>query len=247
MGTSSGSTSTSIVLRFSNLGGSALTVDKSKPPIGGAIFAENPDTEFTEALSIAPNSSATATVLFQPPIPVLNAPDSHFNALWTLNTNDVNFGVHVVNFTGTAISKKAGPMTANGNALYQYLGCYQDSVNVRIEAKGYQNANQNTNGLCQNQSYAAGAVFAGSEFQVECWVGNAIPNPNLKVSDALCNYQCAGDPSQVKFPSLCLENVLNFIMHRYAAGMVASCHFTTTQVATFLRMGRSTVSGLCIQ
>lgn len=197
MGTSSGSTSTSVVLRFTSQGGSALTVDKSKPPIGGAIFAKNPDTEFTEAFSIAPNLSATARVLFQPPIPVLNAPDAQFTALWTLNTNNVNFGVHVVNFTGTAISKKAGPVTANGNALYQYLGCYQDSINVRIEAKGYQNANQNTNGLCQNQSYAAGSVFAGSEYQVECWLGNAIPNPNLKVSDGLCNYQCAGDPSQI--------------------------------------------------
>ncbi len=117
-------------------------MDRSKPPIGGAIFAENPDIEFTEALSIAPNSSATATVLFQPPIPVLNAPDAQFTDLWTLNTNDVNFGVHVVNFIGTAISKKAGPVTANGDALYQYLGCYQDSTNFRIEAKGYVNANQ---------------------------------------------------------------------------------------------------------
>jgi hypothetical protein len=205
MGNSSGVASTSVMLRFTNHGGSALTVDKSKPPIGGVIFAENPDTEFTEALSIAPNASSTATVLFQPAAPVLNSPNKQYSALWTLNTNDVKFGVHVVNFTGTAISKKAGPMKANGDALYQYLGCYQDSVNFRIEAKGYQNPNVNTNGLCQNQSYAAGAVFAGTEYQVECWVGNVIPSPSLKVSDSLCNYQCAGDNTQVKSTSLCFK------------------------------------------
>jgi len=197
MGTSSGVASTSVVLRFVNQGGSVLTIDKSKPPIGGVIFAENPDTELTEVTHIAPNASATATVLFQPAPPVLNSPNVQYSALWTLNVNDVNFGVHVVNFTGTVVSKKAGPMTANGNALYQYLGCYQDNQNFRIEAKNYENTGINSNGLCQNQSYAAGDVFAGTEYMVECWVGNVIPNPSLKVADALCNYQCAGDSTQV--------------------------------------------------
>ncbi|KAE9379342.1 WSC-domain-containing protein [Stipitochalara longipes BDJ] len=197
MGTSSGIAGTSVVLSFTNEGGSALTIDKSKPPIGGAIFAQNPDTELTEVTQIAPNASATATVLFQPAPPILNSPNVQYSALWTLNVNDENFGVHVVNFTGTVVSKKAGPITANGNALYQYLGCYQDNVDFRIEPQGYQNPNVNTNGLCQNQSHAAGAVFAGSEYVVECWVGNVIPNPSSKVSDALCNYQCAGDSTQI--------------------------------------------------
>jgi hypothetical protein len=200
MGISSGIASTSVVLRFINKGGSVLTIDKSKPPIGGVIFAENPDTELTEVTQIVPNASATATVLFQPAPPVLNSPNVEYSALWTLNVNDENFGVHVVNFTGTLVSEKAGPITASGSALYQYLGCYLDSVNFRIESQGYENGNINTNGLCQNQSHAAGTVFAGSEYMVQCWVGNVIPNPDLLVSDALCNYQCAGDSTQVSIP-----------------------------------------------
>jgi hypothetical protein len=164
------------------------------------IYAENPDTELTEVTQIVPNASATATVLFQPAPPVLNSPNVEYSALWTLNVNDENFGVHVVNFTGTLVSEKAGPITASGSALYQYLGCYLDSVNFRIESQGYENGNINTNGLCQNQSHAAGTVFAGSEYMVQCWVGNVIPNPDLLVSDALCNYQCAGDSTQVSIP-----------------------------------------------
>lgn len=196
MGTTLGLTTSSIVIRLTNQGGSTLVVTKSKPPIGGVLFAANPDTDFSEGLGIAPGSSSNANILFEPEPPVLNSNDELFSAVWTLNTNDPNFGVHVLNFSGTVTSTKTGPMTPDGNALYQYLGCYQDNVNIRIESTGYTNININTNGLCQNQSYAAGAVFAGTEYMQECWVGNVIPNPSLLVSDNLCNYQCVGDTWQ---------------------------------------------------
>lgn len=196
-GPSPGLTSTSIILRFTNNGGSALLITKSKPPEGTVLFAENPNTDFSEGLVIPPGGNATATVTFEPGAAVLNADDIVYSAIWTLNTNDLTFGVHVVNFTGTLVSNRTGPMTANGQALYQYLGCYQDLVNgVRIEPNGFGNGKSNTNGLCQNQSYASEDVFAGTEYMQECWVGSLIPNSSLLVSDSLCNYLCNGDSTQ---------------------------------------------------
>ena len=123
-------------------------------------------------------------------------------------------------------------MKTNGNALYQYFGCYQDTINFRIEAKDYRNPNVNTNGLCQNQSYAAGAVFDGTEHTVECWVGNVTPNPNLKVSDALCNYQRAGDNTQVSLLLSVLRSYFTNLMGRSAVAMVATRPSLMIRVAT---------------
>jgi len=195
MGTSPGLTISSVTIRFTNLGGSALIITKSKPPEGGVLFADNPDTDLSEGLAILPGDSATAAISFEPGPPILNSPGV-YSAFWTLNTNDLNFGVHVVNFTGTVITNKTGPILPNGQARYQYLGCYQDNTALRIESKGYVNTGINTNGLCQNQSLAYGAVFAGTEYQQECWVGSVIPSPSLLLDDSQCNYQCVGDATQ---------------------------------------------------
>jgi hypothetical protein len=211
MGVSKGLSISSVVLQLTNLGGSALTVTKSKPPISGVLYANNPYTDFSEGEMIPPGTSATATVSFEPGPPVLNS-DGFYSAQWTLNTNDLNFGVHVLNFTGTVITNKTGPLLSNGNSLYQYLGCYQDLTNGRLESKGFVNTGINTNGLCQNQSYNAGFVFAGTEYSKsmyrpwlestdpvivqECWVGNAIPPASVLAADAECAYACVGDATQ---------------------------------------------------
>lgn len=195
MGTTIGASISSLVIRLSNQGGSSLVVTKSKPPIGGVLFAQDPTDDFSEGLGIAPGSSSNATILFAPQVPVVNSPDQSYSAIWTLNTNDPTFGVHILNFTATSKAIKTGPLTLTGTPLYEYLGCYQDSVTARIEKTGIIST-INTNGLCQNQSYATGTIFAGTEYVQECWVGNAVPSPSLLVSDAMCNYQCNGDTSQ---------------------------------------------------
>jgi hypothetical protein len=211
LGVSKGLSISSVVLQLTNLGGSGLTVTKSKPPITGVLYANNPSTDFSEGEVIAPGNSTTATVTFEPGAPILNS-DGIYSATWTLNTNDLNFGVHVLNFTGTVITNKTGPLLPNGNSLYQYLGCYQDLTNGRIEAKGYVNTGINSNGLCQNESYAAGFVFAGTEYSKsiygswmeftdpiivnECWVGNVIPPASVLAADSECDYTCSGDATQ---------------------------------------------------
>jgi WSC domain len=194
---SPGLTQQTIQLRLSNNGGSVLTITKSKPLEGTELGATNPDTDFSEGLPIVPGDYAIASVLFSPTASVLNAPNVYYSGTWTLNTDDLTFGVHVLNFTGTVVSTKTGPMTATGSALYQYLGCYQDFINnVRIEPQEYANVN-NTNGLCQTQAYNFGAIFAGTEYMTECWVGSVIPSASLLVADSYCSYACAGDSTQV--------------------------------------------------
>jgi hypothetical protein len=194
---SPGLTQQTIQLKISNIGGSPLTITKSKPLEGAELGATNPNTDFSEGMSIAAGSYALGTVLFSPAAAVLNADNIYYSGTWTLNTDDLTFGVHVVNFTGTLVSRKVGPLSSSGNAIYKYLGCYQDYMNgIRIESKEYVNTN-NTNGLCQSQAQAYSSVFAGTEYMQECWVGSSIPPANLLVSDTNCaGYACSGDSTQ---------------------------------------------------
>jgi hypothetical protein len=193
---SPGLTQQTIQLKISNIGGSPLTITKSKPLEGTELGATNPDTDLSEGMSIAVGSYALGTVLFSPTTEILNADDLYYSGTWTLNTDDLTFGVHVVNFTSTVISRKVGPLSSSGGAVYQYAGCYQDFINgIRIEKKEYVNTN-NTNGLCQTEAQAYGAVFAGTEYMSECWIGSAIPPASLLVSDINCAYACSGDSTQ---------------------------------------------------
>lgn len=193
---SGGFTAQTIQLRLTNTGGSILTVTKSKPLEGLELGATNPATDFFEGQTIMPGKSAFASVLFSPGAAILNADDVVHSGAWTLNTDDQTFGVHVITFNGVVTSKKIGPLTSNGQSLYKYLGCYQDFINnVRLEPKQLVNASL-TNGWCQSQALSAGAVFAGSEYMTECWIGNVIPSSAVKGADSQCGYNCGGDSSQ---------------------------------------------------
>jgi hypothetical protein len=202
-----GTNTTITTLRLTNNGGSGLVITKSKPPVGTVLGASNPSGDFSEGLIINPNTSATASIYFQPGSPVLNSNPITYSGAWTLNVNDLLFGVHVLNFTGTLVAPQVGPLLANGSAQFKYLGCFQDNVAARIEPNGQTSAN-NTNGLCQNIAYAIGYPFAGTEYQTECWTGPAIPPAALLVPDSKCtNYPCAGD---VRLSNLAVVVAANF-------------------------------------
>jgi hypothetical protein len=197
MGTFTGANTTLKTIRLTNNGGSNLVITKSKPPVGSVLGATSPNTDFSEGLAVAPGGKTTATVYFQPGQPVLNSPPIVYSGAWTLNTNDLTFGVHVLNFTGTLAPPQVGPLLPNGTARFQYLGCFQDTMGARIEPTEVSNVN-NTNGLCQQQAFAANLPFAGTEFQTECWTGSTIPAASLKVADSKCTgYTCPGDTSQL--------------------------------------------------
>ncbi|KUJ17722.1 FAD/NAD(P)-binding domain-containing protein [Mollisia scopiformis] len=196
IGSLPGSGSLTQTIRLTNNGGSNLLVTKSKPPEGVVLGATNPSTDFSEGLSIAPGSYATATVYFEPGSAVLNSDPATYFGAWTLNTNDLTFGVHVLNFTGTLAPPVVGPLLGNGSAQFQYLGCFHDGAGARVEPNQLSNTN-NSNGLCQQQALKAGHVFGGTEYTTECWYGSVIPSPSSKAADSMCmNYACPGDSTQ---------------------------------------------------
>jgi hypothetical protein len=162
MGTSYGPTTTEITLRFTNNGGSDMIISKSKPPEGDVLGAENPSTDFYEGEIIVPGGSTTGTIFFTPGTSILNADPIYYSGAWTLNVNDLTFGVHVVNFTGILAAKQTGPALADGSPRFKYLGCYQDSTAARLET-GSTNIANNTNGDCQAYAVTQVAAFAGTE------------------------------------------------------------------------------------
>lgn len=189
-------------IRLNNTGGSSLLITKSKPPEGVELTAINPTGDLPEGAQIAPNSYADGPVIFSPSLAISppNSDPRFVSGTWTLNNNDLTFGVHVVNFTGTVIVPQHGPLSAAGRSIYKYLGCYLDSANggPRLLTQSADNGANNENGLCQNTASAAGAVFAGTEYHTQCWWGNTIPNITFFTPESAnrCTWTCPADGSQ---------------------------------------------------
>ena len=189
--------SVSLVIRICNQGGSVLEVTKSKPP-SGVIRAAYPGVDLAEGMTIPVQACATGTVIFQPDEEQVNIPDFVEENTWTLNTDDLTFGVHIVNITGTVHDRQVGLIyPGNNSAQYLYLGCYQDGNPRLLPYEPYSPGIQE-NGRCIDACYAAGYIFAGTEFQQECWCGNSAPAGYLYYpeSDDLCTFTCTNDTSQ---------------------------------------------------
>ena len=166
-GTVAPGSSSSRQIRICNVGGSVLLISKSKPP-NGAFHLDDP-TALHEEQAIAIGACAYGQVLFVAPTQVYNAADRVITNSWTLNTDDLNFGVHVVNIFGTVVSKHVGPTTLSNLPVYTYLGCYQDTGRHILPNQVPAGSN-NTNANCQQTCLAAvpgGYVFAGTEYSVE--------------------------------------------------------------------------------
>lgn len=188
----------SLQIRICNEGGSVLIISKSKPPNG--IFRIDDPTELHESQEIDVNDCAYGTVLFATVAERANTPDQSFTNSWTLNTEDLNFGVHVVEIIGTVISEKIGPIKPNGDPVYQYLGCYRDNNPARLLPNQVYVGNLNENGFCQEHCYTAQggpSIFTGTEYAIECYCGNKPPPNQYSVDESFCTFSCAGDVNQV--------------------------------------------------
>lgn len=190
-----GSTS-SRQIRICNEGGSVLQISKSKPP-NGVFRPEDPNALY-ESQNIPVNSCAYATVLFVANAMQPNTPDQTFTNTWTLNVDDINFGVHEVAITGTVVSRKIGPTNPAGDTVYQYLGCYHEVKpgGRLLLPQAYVSATENTNDRCQTVCNNGNYVFSGTEYQTECYCGNVPPANVYKSDEIFCNYGCSGDQSQ---------------------------------------------------
>lgn len=197
MGTSVGGlTKTKQQFKIHNAGGSDLVISKSKPPMGSELGAENPTTDFSEGLVIAPGKEAFGTVYFSPPRALFNTDPVEYSAVWTLNTNDLTWGVHGLNFVGTVVGQVVGPLLESGSARFKYSGCYLDSTGSRIETLNTAIKN-NTNAQCMSVAVTNKQVFAALEYQTECWTGNNVPAPSRKVADYNCDsYLCPGNANE---------------------------------------------------
>jgi hypothetical protein len=141
-------------IRLTNNGGSDLTITKSKPPTGSILGATNPPTDFSEGLEILPGNKSSATVFFQPGSTQLNSAPIVYSGAWPLNTNDLAFGVQIINFTATLAPPQVGPLLSDGSARFKWLGCFIDGAAARIESNEIDNGANNTNRLCQQQALA---------------------------------------------------------------------------------------------
>jgi iron transport multicopper oxidase len=83
---------------ITNAGGTPVTIEKSKPPFGGAFTAT---TTLPEGTSIAPGQTVTESVTFSP---TATGPAS---GTWAITGNDTS-GAHQVQFNGTGATPSAG-------------------------------------------------------------------------------------------------------------------------------------------
>ena len=96
---------------ITNVGGTAVTILKSKPPTGGAFVAT---TALAEGTTIPAGGSVTESVVFTP------TASGVFTGSWDINGNDTT-GLHQVQFTGTGggtgtIPAPGAGWTVNGRA-----------------------------------------------------------------------------------------------------------------------------------
>lgn len=160
--------SSSLGIRICNTGGSVLTIDKSKPPNG--VFHIADPAELHESQQVPVNSCAYGVVLMNTNTEAYNQPDIVVNNTWTLNTNDLSFGVHVVQIQGTIVSQKVGPTNSSGQTVYSYLGCFRENQGAGgrlFPNQPYKPNTTNTNSQCQFGCTQAGYAFAGTEYGIE--------------------------------------------------------------------------------
>ncbi|KAL8719693.1 MAG: hypothetical protein Q9225_003325 [Loekoesia sp. 1 TL-2023] len=142
-------------VRICNVGGSALLITKSKPPIQPELRAENPTSDLHEGQFIPATECAYAPIDIAAAPEAPNNPPHDVSDVWILNTDDLAFGVHDVQIKATIVSRQLGPMYPNGTAKYTYLGCYSD-LNPRQLQKAYNLGDSNENGACQKQCESLG-------------------------------------------------------------------------------------------
>lgn len=184
-------------IRICNTGGSALLITKSKPPIQTELQAENPTSDLHEGQLIAVNDCAYGPIDISSTPETPNVPDHVVSDTWTLNTDDLDFGVHEVKVSANIVSRKLGPTNPDGSPIFQYLGCYYDGQGRNLQ-KLFNLGAANDNDACQKQCYANNYRFAGTEYHTECWCGNTPPSSAkyTPVSAKKCTFGCANDTTQ---------------------------------------------------
>jgi len=189
-----------LLMRITNGGGPnavPLSITVSKPPYGvPGIIGKSNVIDLAEGASIFAGQSQTANLYCSVPKSTVNIPGYGGSTVWVLNTGDPTQGKQTIQFSCNTASNQVGPLFPNGTARYGYVGCFKENTPGRQLAElAYIDTANNTNGKCTNTCLGLGFLFAGTEWQQECWCGNAIPIQ--KSDEANCNFGCAGDRSEI--------------------------------------------------
>lgn len=184
-------------LRICNVGGSALLITKSKPPIDAELRAENPTSDLHEGQSIPAGDCAYAPIDIAAATEAANVAPHDVSDVWILNTDDLTFGVHEVQIKATIVSRQLGPTYPNGTAEYTYLGCYSDGSGRQLQ-KMWDFGKNNDNGVCQTKCQSLGYTFAGTEYHSQCWCGNLPPAAARYTPESArkCTFGCTNDTTQ---------------------------------------------------
>ena len=199
-GTILGGTSKEMILRVTNTGGSKsapLVVTVSKHPLRGRdsyIGASN-IYDLGEGTHIAAGQNASASITCNPPIQQDNKPNSTQFTTWTLNLNAPDFNHQVISFSCSASANQSGPLDNDGQAFYKYAGCFKDNTPGRQLQNQIASTSDMTNRACIDLCSKAGYIFAGTQYQQECWCGNN--RAKFVTDESDCNYRCSGDGNQV--------------------------------------------------
>lgn len=74
---------------------------------------------------------------------------------------------------------------------YTYKGCYTDSVNARVLAGDHYFDSAMTVEKCATS--CAGSTYFGTQYEGECYCGNAFSSPTTKVAENDCSMLCGGN------------------------------------------------------
>lgn len=181
-------------LRLTNGGGPgsvALEVPISKPPFGtgGLIGAAN-QADLAEGTRIEAGQSAEATMICHAPKTNWNVDSKTERAAWTFNFNDPTMGKVNVPFDCTAVSQQGGPLTADGDGVYRYVGCFRENTPGRQLKQQILASDNMTADMCLKACAEKGFAYCGEQYHRECW-GGPTP-PNTPVGEENCNFDCTG-------------------------------------------------------
>jgi hypothetical protein len=198
-GTVSQSQTRNLLMRITNVGGPnavPLSITVSKPPFGvQGIIGKSNVIDLAEGTSIAAGQSQTANLYCSVPKSQVNLPSYSGSTVWVLNTGDPTMGKQDIHFYCNASVPQVGPLLSNGTAQYGYVGCFQENTPGRQLAQlAYIDTTANTNEKCIAACIGLGFIFAGTQYQQECWCGNAIPI--RKNEEDNCNFGCTGSIGQ---------------------------------------------------
>ena len=99
-------------------------------------------------------------------------------------------------FICNAISEQAPPLNpATQQSIYRYAGCFKENDPGRQLQTQIYSSDDNTNEKCIAQCAAAGYIFAGTQYNSQCWCG--YNRPKTVTPEGNCNYPCKGNVNEV--------------------------------------------------